>query len=229
MFYATLKGMVLYLHRDERGFRRGQYQTFANAILVHHAYAMVAKDYNKKQHIFQLITANLGEFLFQTSDPHEVQSWIDALNYVAAAFSSPALAAPVSSTNAFHKPLLPSTPSRLSIHEQIGEHCRKADEMCEQLERLRQQAPPLKSRGKPVYEYFFKEQYLEQQRERYLTYVALLRAKLQSLTPSASALLNSTLMEESEAPPDPQNNHRAPSQDRISYREAIGWSSQDSE
>jgi hypothetical protein len=66
MFYATLKGMVLYLHRDERGFRRGQYQTFANAILVHHSYAMVAKDYNKKQHIFRLITANLGEFLFQT-------------------------------------------------------------------------------------------------------------------------------------------------------------------
>uniref|UniRef100_A0A914UQQ4 Uncharacterized protein n=1 Tax=Plectus sambesii TaxID=2011161 RepID=A0A914UQQ4_9BILA len=66
MFYATLKGMVLYLHKDERGFKNGHYQTFNNAILIHHSIAQRPNDYSKKQHVFRLRTANLGEFLFQT-------------------------------------------------------------------------------------------------------------------------------------------------------------------
>ncbi|EJW85264.1 Sec7 domain-containing protein [Wuchereria bancrofti] len=66
MVYARLRGMVLYLHKDESGFGRGRFQTFNNAILLHHALAEKPEDYNKRQHVFKLRTANLGETLFQT-------------------------------------------------------------------------------------------------------------------------------------------------------------------
>lgn len=66
MVYARLRGMVLYLHKDENGFRRGRFQTFNNAILLHHALAEKPEDYSKRQHVFKLRTANLGETLFQT-------------------------------------------------------------------------------------------------------------------------------------------------------------------
>lgn len=66
MVYARLRGMVLYLHKDESGFRRGRFQTFNNTILLHHALAEKPEDYNKRQHVFKLRTANLGETLFQT-------------------------------------------------------------------------------------------------------------------------------------------------------------------
>ena len=50
------------------------------------------------------------------SEPEEVRSWLEAINFVAAAFSMPALPAPTSSQGqAFHKPLLPSAPTRLSM------------------------------------------------------------------------------------------------------------------
>lgn len=66
MVYARLRGMVLYLHKDENGFRRGRYQTFTSAILLHHSFAEKAVDYPKRPHVFRLRTANLGEFLFET-------------------------------------------------------------------------------------------------------------------------------------------------------------------
>lgn len=66
MVYARLRGMVLYLHKDENGFRHGRFQTFNNAILLHHALAEKPEDYSKRQHVFKLRTANLGETLFQT-------------------------------------------------------------------------------------------------------------------------------------------------------------------
>lgn len=64
--YARLRGMVLYLHKDEDGFRRRRYETFNNAIMLHHSLASRCENYKKRQHIFRLRTANLGEYLFQT-------------------------------------------------------------------------------------------------------------------------------------------------------------------
>ncbi|KAG8236738.1 hypothetical protein J437_LFUL016993 [Ladona fulva] len=71
MFYCTLRDMVLYLHKDEHGFRRGRegtamYESFHNAVRVHHALATKAADYTKKQHVFRLQTADQAEYLFQT-------------------------------------------------------------------------------------------------------------------------------------------------------------------
>ncbi|VDP17174.1 unnamed protein product, partial [Soboliphyme baturini] len=60
MFYATLKGMIIYLHKV------ASYHTFRNAIRIHHAFCERAGDYTKKQHVFRLYTATFAEYLFQT-------------------------------------------------------------------------------------------------------------------------------------------------------------------
>uniref|UniRef100_A0A0R3RV68 SEC7 domain-containing protein n=1 Tax=Elaeophora elaphi TaxID=1147741 RepID=A0A0R3RV68_9BILA len=190
MAYARLRGMVLYLHKDETGFRRGRFQTFNNAILLHHALAEKPEDYSKRQHVFKLRTANLGETLFQTSDPSEVQQWIDTINYVAAAFSSPALPASVSNQiEVFHKPLLPSAPSGLSIAEQLKMHEKKEEEMGLKLEELMKTAPSLKAKGHVVQDFFYKERFLYQERERYQRYVEILRGNLNALSPSHSTAI----------------------------------------
>ncbi|CAH2243250.1 jg2253, partial [Pararge aegeria aegeria] len=67
MFYCTLRDLVLYLHKDEHGFRRSQMSdNLHNAIRIHHALATKATDYTKKQHVFRLQTADQAEYLFQT-------------------------------------------------------------------------------------------------------------------------------------------------------------------
>lgn len=62
-----------------------------NAIRIHHSIATKATDYTKKQHVFRLQTSDQSEYLFQTSDSKELQSWIDTINFVCASFSAPAL------------------------------------------------------------------------------------------------------------------------------------------
>ena len=63
MYYCTLVELVLYLHKDEHGFRS---DSLNNAIRIHHALATKASDYTKKQHVFRLQTADQAEYLFQT-------------------------------------------------------------------------------------------------------------------------------------------------------------------
>ncbi|VDM18367.1 unnamed protein product, partial [Wuchereria bancrofti] len=124
------------------------------------------------------------------SDPSEVQQWIDTINYVAAAFSSPALPASVSNKiEVFHKPLLPSAPSGLSIVEQLRVHEKKEEEMRLKLEELMKTAPSLKSKGHIVQDFFYKERFLYQERERYQRYVEVLRDNLSVLSPSHSTAI----------------------------------------
>lgn len=47
------------------GFKKGSFRTFHNAIRLHHALAVKANDYTKKQHVFRVHTATLAEYLFQ--------------------------------------------------------------------------------------------------------------------------------------------------------------------
>ena len=63
MYYCTLRELVLYLHKDEHGFRN---DSLHNAIRIHHALATKASDYTKKEHVFRLQTADQAEYLFQT-------------------------------------------------------------------------------------------------------------------------------------------------------------------
>lgn len=86
-----------------------------NAILIHHALATKACDYRKKQHVFRLQTADQAEYLFQTSDSKELQSWIDTINYVCAAFSAPPLEGGVGSQKRFQRPLLPNTQTKFNL------------------------------------------------------------------------------------------------------------------
>uniref|UniRef100_A0A914HXV4 PH and SEC7 domain-containing protein 1 n=1 Tax=Globodera rostochiensis TaxID=31243 RepID=A0A914HXV4_GLORO len=181
MHYATVRGMVLYLHQNEHSFSSaGRYVTFRNCILLHHALAEHCRDYKKRRNVFHLRTAQLGESLFQTSEPAEVQRWCDAINYVAAAFSTPALPAPVGATGlvSFYKPHLPSTATHLSIPDQLRAHEQRMEETALNLARLREEAPPMKARGRVVHEYFYKERFLEIEKSRYSMYVSILREKL---------------------------------------------------
>ncbi|VDD88070.1 unnamed protein product, partial [Enterobius vermicularis] len=258
MRYARVRGMILYIHKDDNGFARGRYETYKNLVMLHHSVAERPKDYNKRQHVFRLRTANKGEYLFQTSDPGEVQKWIDSINYVAAAFSSPALPPSVSSdVSVFHRPLLPSVPSKLSIPEQLRAHEEKECEMRQLIDELMSQAPPLNAKRGPVYNYFYKERYLFQERERYELYTNVLRRHLNVLSPSNSMAIRiessngpscsrveiprSASTVHSRPPPyctevvleEPEAEARAEaadkkatdlkgSDDRISYKEAIG-------
>lgn len=86
-----------------------------NAVFIHHALATTATDYRKKQHVFRLQTADQAEYLFQTSDSKELQSWIDTINYVCAAFSAPPLEGGVGSQKRFQRPLLPNTLTKLNL------------------------------------------------------------------------------------------------------------------
>lgn len=116
MFYCTLRDLVLYLHKDEHGFRKNQMSdNVHNAIRIHHALATKASDYTKKQHVFRLQTADQSEYLFQTSDSKELQSWIDTINFVCASFSAPPLEGGVGSQKRFQRPLLPCTHTKLLL------------------------------------------------------------------------------------------------------------------
>lgn len=67
MFYCTLRDLVLYLHKDERGFDKQQVSdSIHNAIRIHHALATKASDYTKHLHVFRLETADQAVYLFQT-------------------------------------------------------------------------------------------------------------------------------------------------------------------
>lgn len=111
MYYCTLRELVLYLHKDEHGFRN---DSLHNAIRIHHALATKATDYTKKQHVFRLQTADQTEYLFQTSDSKELQSWIDTINFVCASFSCQPLAGAVGSQRKFQRPLLPCSHTKFS-------------------------------------------------------------------------------------------------------------------
>ena len=77
--------------------------------------ATKATDYTKKQHVFRLQTADQAEYLFQTSDSKELQSWVETINFVCAAYSAPPLEGGVGSQKRFQRPLLPSSHTKLLL------------------------------------------------------------------------------------------------------------------
>lgn len=114
-YYASLRDMVLYLQKNDQ-----QPATIligdTNAIRLHHAFAQEATDYRKRQHVFRLKTADWAEYLFQTTDQELMKKWIDAINLIAASFSSPPLPAAIDSSSIhFQRPLLPSVQTRYSV------------------------------------------------------------------------------------------------------------------
>ncbi|KAL5283724.1 efa-6 family protein [Megaselia abdita] len=177
MFYCTLRDLVLYLHKDEHGFRKNQMSdNLHNAIRLHHALATKAADYTKKQHVFRLQTADQAEYLFQTSDSKELQSWVDTINLVCASFSAPPLEGGVGSQKRFQRPLLPSTKTKFMLQEQLQHHENQAIQLENSLEEHKSNSAP--SKGLPLQNYKEKEAYLQHELKRYKTYSNVLNAKL---------------------------------------------------
>ncbi|KAL0832602.1 hypothetical protein ABMA28_000800 [Loxostege sticticalis] len=171
MFYCTLRDLVLYLHKDEHGFRRSQMSdNLHNAIRIHHALATKATDYTKKQHVFRLQTADQAEYLFQTSDSKELCSWVETINFVCAAYSAPPLAGAVGSQRKFQRPLLPCTHTKLTMREQVASHEERAARLEEELAALRHardNTPHARD----------KDHYLVYEIKRYRTYAYVMRAR----------------------------------------------------
>ncbi|KAK9688018.1 Pleckstrin homology domain [Popillia japonica] len=201
MFYCTLRDLVLYLHKDENGFRKNQMgDNFHNAIRIHHALATPANDYTKKQYVFRLQTADQAEYLFQTSDSKELQSWIDTINFVCASFSAPPLEAAVGSQKKFQRPLLPCSHTKLGLREQLRDHEERVMRLENELDEHRKappergakslivqnyeldehrKAPPERgAKSLIVQNYKEKEAYLIFELRRYSTYVNVLKANV---------------------------------------------------
>ncbi|XP_070072987.1 PH and SEC7 domain-containing protein isoform X3 [Drosophila takahashii] len=179
MFYCTLRDLVLYLHKDEHGFRKSQMSdNLHNAIRIHHALATKANDYTKKQHVFRLQTADQAEYLFQTSDSKELQSWVETINYVCAAISAPPLEGGVGSQKRFQRPLLPSKQSKLLLKEQLDSHEVQLAQLDQELNEHKK--GPIPSKGLALQNYKEKESYLQYELRRYRTYVSILSAKMLS-------------------------------------------------
>ncbi|KAH9414046.1 Efa-6p [Dermatophagoides pteronyssinus] len=176
LFYATLRDLVLYLHKDENGFRKLQLQEcFANSIRIHHSIASKADDYPKKE-IFQ---TNLFPWKKNISDSKELQSWIETINTTAASLSAPTLPMAVcSDSRKFKKEIFPVSHTKLSLREQLKDQENKLLSLQKDLEQLLEKSCQNIKYRKGFME---KENYLQHEIKRYRVYVSCLRRELKKL------------------------------------------------
>ncbi|CAJ1058344.1 PH and SEC7 domain-containing protein 2 [Xyrichtys novacula] len=182
-FYAVLKGMILYLQKDE-------YKPDAdisevdlkNAVRIHHALATRATDYSKRAHVLKLKTSDWRVFLLQAPGEEEMMSWIFRINLVAALFSAPAFPAAIGSMKKFCRPILPSSSTRLKQEEQLLSHESKLKQMSLELEEHRKNSPSADPKSREWEEFRLKEHYLTYEKTRYETYISLLQAKIRAET-----------------------------------------------
>lgn len=178
-FYAMLKGLVLYLQKDEyRTERELTEEDVKNAVSVHHSLAMRAADYSKRPNVFYLRTADWRVFLFQAPNGEQMQSWITRINVVAAMFSAPPFPAAIGSQKRFSRPLLPGSNTKLSQEEQLTTHENRFRAVSSELAELAAATPDRKVKGRELEEQKLRKEYLEFEKTRYGTYAMLLRAKL---------------------------------------------------
>uniref|UniRef100_A0A3B4GXB4 Pleckstrin and Sec7 domain containing a n=4 Tax=Pseudocrenilabrinae TaxID=318546 RepID=A0A3B4GXB4_9CICH len=180
-FYAMLKGMVLYLQKDEyRAEKELTEEDVKNAVSIHHSLAMRAADYSKRPNVFYLRTADWRVFLFQAPNAEQMQSWITRINVVAAMFSAPPFPAAIGSQKKFSRPLLPGSNTKLSQEEQVKSHENRFRAVSSELSDLTAATPDRKVKGRELEEQKLRQEYLEFEKTRYGTYAMLLRAKLAS-------------------------------------------------
>ncbi|XP_036378882.1 PH and SEC7 domain-containing protein 2-like isoform X1 [Megalops cyprinoides] len=182
-FYAVLRGTILYLQKDEYKPDKDLSEVdLKNAVRIHHALATRASDYSKRPNVLKLKTSDWRVFLLQAPNEAEMMSWIVRINLVAALFSAPAFPAAISSMRKFCRPLLPSASTRLTQEDQLRSHESKLKQISVEVEEHARNPPDLSLKGKEMEEYRLKAHYLTFERNRYETYVTLLRAKLQADT-----------------------------------------------
>uniref|UniRef100_A0A8C1GMN4 Pleckstrin and Sec7 domain containing 2 n=1 Tax=Cyprinus carpio TaxID=7962 RepID=A0A8C1GMN4_CYPCA len=160
-FYAVLKGMILYLQKDEYKPDKDLSEVdLKNAVRVHHALATRACDYSKRQNVLKLKTSDWRVFLLQAPSEEEMMSWIFRINLVTALFSAPAFPAAIGSMKKFCRPLLPSSTTRLNQEEQLKSHENKLKQISLELEEHKRSPPDLTPKSKESEEYRIKEHYL---------------------------------------------------------------------
>uniref|UniRef100_A0A7N6BHI5 Pleckstrin and Sec7 domain containing a n=1 Tax=Anabas testudineus TaxID=64144 RepID=A0A7N6BHI5_ANATE len=179
-FYAMLKGLVLYLQKDEyRAERELTEEDVKNAVSIHHSLAMRAADYSKRPNVFYLRTADWRVFLFQAPNAEQMQSWITRINVVAAMFSAPPFPAAIGSQKRFSRPLLPGSNTKLKL--KLLKHQNPfLLAVSSELADLTGSTPDRKVKGRELEEQKVRQEYLEFEKTRYGTYAMLLRAKLSS-------------------------------------------------
>ncbi|KAF0039663.1 hypothetical protein F2P81_007898 [Scophthalmus maximus] len=134
-FYAVLKGMILYLQKDE-------YKPDAdisevdlkNAVRIHHALATRATDYSKKANVLKLKTSDWRVYLLQAPK--------DYITYCS-----------------MHNPSTLNT-SYTGMEEQLLSHESKLKQMSLELEEHRKNPPSVDPKSREWEEYRLKEHYL---------------------------------------------------------------------
>ncbi|MED6247730.1 phosphatidylserine decarboxylase, partial [Ataeniobius toweri] len=178
-FYAVLKGMILYLQKDEYKPDSDISEVdLKNAVRIHHALATHATDYSKRPNVLKLKTSDWRVFLLQAPSEEEMMSWIFRINLVAALFSAPAFPAAIGSMKNFCRPILPSSSTRLNQEEQLLSHESKLKQTSLELEEHRKNQPSVDPKSRDWEEYRLKEHYLTYEKTRYETYISLLQAKI---------------------------------------------------
>nr|XP_061800441.1 PH and SEC7 domain-containing protein 3-like [Nerophis lumbriciformis] len=173
-FYGVLKGMVLYLQKDNT---RREQQTNEEVVSVHHSLAEPAADYTKKPHVFRLQTADWRVFLFQASSKMEMTSWINRINLVSALHSSPPFPAAVGSQRRFCRPILPASQSAHTLERQLQSHAGMLESFKTDLSHLQKHLPGgKKARGKEMEEHRTRAEYLHHEIFRYESYMQVLEA-----------------------------------------------------
>uniref|UniRef100_A0A8C2KRZ4 Pleckstrin and Sec7 domain containing a n=1 Tax=Cyprinus carpio TaxID=7962 RepID=A0A8C2KRZ4_CYPCA len=178
-FYAILKGLILYLQKDEyRPDKQLSDEDLKNAVSIHHSLAMRAADYSKRPDVFYLRTADWRVFLLQAPNAEQMQSWITRINTVAAMFSAPPFPAAIGSQKKFSRPLLPGSNTKLPQEEQLKSHETRFRAVSAELQELRSTPQDRRTKGRDQGEYKQREEYLDFEKTRYGTYAMLLRAKI---------------------------------------------------
>uniref|UniRef100_A0AAX7TKN6 Pleckstrin and Sec7 domain containing 2 n=1 Tax=Astatotilapia calliptera TaxID=8154 RepID=A0AAX7TKN6_ASTCA len=178
-FYAVLKGMILYLQKDEYKPDTDISEVdLKNAVRIHHALATRATDYSKRAYVLKLKTSDWRVFLLQAPSEEEMMSWIFRINLVAALFSAPAFPAAIGSMKKFCRPILPSSSTRLNQEDQLLSHENKLKQMSLELEEHRKNLPSADPKSREWEEYRLKEHYLAYEKTRYETYISLLQGGL---------------------------------------------------
>ncbi|XP_073696850.1 PH and SEC7 domain-containing protein 4 [Garra rufa] len=173
-FYAMLRGMVLYLQKDDYV---KDCQSSEEVVSVHHALAERALNYTKRPHVFRLQTADWRVFLFEAPSTEQMNSWIGRINLVSALYSSPPFPAAVGSQRKFCRPILPATQSNLMLDKQLQSHAAMLHSFQEDLTYLQQEAPDSrKSKARELEELRQREEYLQYEKSRYEVYLKVLEA-----------------------------------------------------
>ncbi|CAG0900571.1 unnamed protein product [Darwinula stevensoni] len=175
MWYGVLRDLVLYVYKDQCSAVKEQPRT---CVRLHHALAVRACDYTKRQHVLRLFTADQAQCLIQASDNREMESWIEGINWVAGRLSSPPLASPVSSKIKFQRPLFPSSITKLNAVEQLKSVDLRLSALQEELATHSKDSPPRGTKSFILHAYKDKCNFLQFEIQRFNTYSMLLHLRL---------------------------------------------------